>query len=62
MTHPDFAPTESAKAIDLLTTVRNKDVLYLSRHPATDFIKFVQIIRGPLAVARDVQLINNAAD
>jgi polysaccharide biosynthesis/export protein len=40
--------------------IRNKDVLYLSRHPAADFVKFVGIIRGPLAVARDVQLINNA--
>lgn len=39
--------------------VRNKDVLYLARHPATDFVKFVQIIRGPVAVARDVQVIQS---
>ncbi|MGV3549846.1 polysaccharide biosynthesis/export family protein [Rhizobium sp.] len=39
--------------------VRNKDVLYLARHPATDFVKFVQIIRGPTALAKDIQSINN---
>ncbi len=39
--------------------VRNKDVLYLARHPSTDFVKFVQIIRGPVALARDLQTINN---
>jgi polysaccharide export outer membrane protein len=39
--------------------VRNKDVLYLSRHPATDFIKFVNIIRGPVALAKDVQVLTN---
>ena len=39
--------------------VRNKDVLYLARHPATDFVKFVQIIRGPVALARDAQIITN---
>lgn len=39
--------------------VRNKDVLYLSRHPATDFIKFVAIIRGPVALAKDIQTIKN---
>jgi polysaccharide export outer membrane protein len=40
--------------------VRNKDVLYLSRHPATDFVRFVAILRGPLGVVKDVQTINNA--
>jgi polysaccharide biosynthesis/export protein len=39
--------------------VRNKDVLYLARHPSTDFVKFVQILRGPVAMARDVQTIAN---
>lgn len=39
--------------------VRNKDVLYLSRHPATDFIKFVAMVRGPVALAKDIQTIKN---
>ena len=39
--------------------VRNKDVLYLSRHPATDFVVFMSILRGPLGVAKDVQTINS---
>lgn len=39
--------------------VRNKDVLYLARHPATDFVKFIQIIRGPVGLARDAQIIQN---
>lgn len=39
--------------------VRNKDVLYLARHPTTDFVKFIAIIRGPVALAKDVQTINN---
>jgi polyphosphate kinase len=39
-THPDFAPTESAKAIDLLTAVRNKDVLV--QHPYHSFSTSVQ--------------------
>lgn len=29
--------------------VRNRDVIYLSRHPATDFSRFVSIITGTLA-------------
>lgn len=40
--------------------IRNKDVLYLARHPSTDFVKFVQILRGPVAVAKDVQIITGA--
>lgn len=39
--------------------VRNKDVLYLARHPTTDLVKFIQIIRGPVALARDVQVLKN---
>lgn len=35
--------------------VRNKDVLYLARHPSTDFVKFIQIVRGPVVLAKDVQ-------
>ncbi|WP_280773563.1 polysaccharide biosynthesis/export family protein [Rhizobium sp. SG_E_25_P2] len=35
--------------------IRNKDVLYLSRHPATDFAIFVRMIGGPVGVARNIQ-------
>ncbi|NUR16464.1 MAG: polyphosphate kinase 1, partial [Dermatophilaceae bacterium] len=38
--HPDFAPTESAKAIDLLAAVRQKDVLV--QHPYNSFSTSVQ--------------------
>ncbi len=39
--------------------VRNKDVLYLARHPSTDFVKFIQILRGPVALAKDVQIVTD---
>ena len=39
--------------------VRNKDVLYLSRHPATDVLKFIAIVRGPVGLAKDVQTLKN---
>jgi polyphosphate kinase len=39
-THPDFAPTESAKPIDLLAAVRQKDVLV--QHPYVSFSTSVQ--------------------
>ncbi|EWT02530.1 polyphosphate kinase [Intrasporangium oryzae NRRL B-24470] len=39
-THPDFAPTESAKPIDLLAAVRQKDVLV--QHPYNSFSTSVQ--------------------
>jgi polysaccharide export outer membrane protein len=29
--------------------VRNRDVIYLSRHPATDFARFVQMITGTVS-------------
>lgn len=32
--------------------VNNKDVIYLSRHPATDFIKFVNLIGAPAGIVR----------
>jgi polysaccharide biosynthesis/export protein len=35
--------------------VRAKDVLYLSHHPATDFVKFTSIIATPVAIARNIQ-------
>jgi polysaccharide export outer membrane protein len=34
--------------------IRNKDVLYISHHPSTDFVKFMTIIQAPVRVARDV--------
>lgn len=37
--------------------VQNKDVLYLSRHPATDFLKFVAMVSSPVKVWRDVDAI-----
>jgi polysaccharide export outer membrane protein len=35
--------------------VRNKDVLYLSRHPSTDFIFFARMISSPVSVARNIE-------
>lgn len=32
--------------------VNNKDVVYLSRHPATDLLKFLRMVSTPLGVAR----------
>lgn len=32
--------------------VNNKDVVYLSRHPATDLLKFLRLVSTPLVVAR----------
>ncbi|MGH6763323.1 MAG: polysaccharide biosynthesis/export family protein [Phyllobacterium sp.] len=32
--------------------VNSKDVIYLSRHPATDFIKFLNLIAAPAGLAR----------
>ncbi len=39
--------------------IRNKDVLYLSRHPATDFIKFVSLFNSSAAAAWNVNRIAN---
>jgi polysaccharide export outer membrane protein len=35
--------------------VRSKDVLYLSHHPSTDFVKFTTLISTPVAIARNIQ-------
>ncbi|MBO1026976.1 polysaccharide export protein [Ochrobactrum sp. SD129] len=32
--------------------INNKDVVYLSRHPATDLLKFLRLVSTPLGVAR----------
>ncbi|MBL0372343.1 polysaccharide export protein [Rhizobium sp. KVB221] len=37
--------------------IRNKDVLYLSRHPSTDFVKFMALVSSPVRIARDVDAI-----
>lgn len=35
--------------------IRNKDVLYLSRHPSTDFTLFVRMVAGPVGIARNIK-------
>ncbi|MDC5697294.1 RNA degradosome polyphosphate kinase [Intrasporangium calvum] len=47
-THPDFAPTESAKPTDLLAAVRSKDVLV--QHPYNSFSTSVQAFIEQAAV------------
>lgn len=37
--------------------IRNKDVLYISHHPSTDYIKFMGMISLPLRMGRDVQYL-----
>lgn len=32
--------------------INNKDVIYLSRHPATDLLKFLRLVSTPLTIAR----------
>lgn len=39
--------------------IRNKDVLYVSHHPSTDFAKFVALIAAPIRVGRDVQYLES---
>jgi polysaccharide export outer membrane protein len=39
--------------------VRNKDVVYLSRHPAVDFVKFMTIVNSPLNLVKNVQYMVN---
>lgn len=34
--------------------LRNKDVVYLARHPSTDFTKFMRLIAQPIGIARGV--------
>lgn len=38
--------------------VRSKDVLYLSHHPSTDFVKFTTIVATPVRIARDIDALN----
>ncbi|MDV3222102.1 RNA degradosome polyphosphate kinase [Intrasporangium sp.] len=54
-THPDFAPTESAKASDLLAAVRSKDVLV--QHPYNSFSTSVQAFIEQAAADPDVLAI-----
>jgi polysaccharide export outer membrane protein len=37
--------------------IRNRDVLYVSHHPSTDFSKFMILIGTPLRMGRDVQYL-----
>ena len=39
--------------------IRNRDVLYVSHHPSTDFTKFMTLIAAPLRMGRDVQYLAN---
>ena len=43
--------------------IRNKDVVYLARHPAADFLRFLSVVSGTAGqatgVARNIQLIQN---
>ncbi len=43
--------------------IRNKDVVYLARHPAADFLRFLAVVSGTAAqaasVGRNVQLLQN---
>jgi polysaccharide export outer membrane protein len=34
--------------------IRNKDVMYLSHHPSTDFVKFMAIVSAPVKIGRDI--------
>jgi polysaccharide export outer membrane protein len=34
--------------------IRNKDVLYLSRHPSTDYVKFMSMLGLTARVTRDL--------
>jgi polysaccharide export outer membrane protein len=34
--------------------IRNKDVLYISHHPTTDFVKFMGVVASPVRIARDI--------
>ncbi|MDB5525841.1 MAG: polysaccharide biosynthesis/export family protein [Rhizobium sp.] len=38
--------------------IRSKDVLYLSHHPATDFVKFTALVSAPLRIGRDAVALN----
>jgi polysaccharide export outer membrane protein len=38
--------------------IRNKDVLYLSHHPSTDFAKFMALISSPVRIGRDLDAMN----
>jgi polyphosphate kinase len=54
-THPDFAPTESSKASDLLAAVRTKDVLV--QHPYNSFSTSVQAFIEQAAADENVLAI-----
>ncbi|MGF0539547.1 polysaccharide biosynthesis/export family protein [Agrobacterium sp. ES01] len=37
--------------------IKNRDVIYASRHPSVDIVKFLTIVGKPVAIARSVQVI-----
>jgi polysaccharide export outer membrane protein len=37
--------------------IRNRDVLYVSHHPSTDFAKFMALIASPIRIGRDIQYL-----
>lgn len=39
--------------------VSNRDVIYISRHPSRDFLKFVELVSAPLAFATVIRSIND---
>jgi polysaccharide export outer membrane protein len=39
--------------------IKNRDVVYASRHPAVDIAKFVRLVSAPLATARTGQILLN---
>ena len=43
--------------------IKNRDVIYASRHPSVDFTKFLNIIARPIGiVASGLSIYNNATD
>jgi polysaccharide export outer membrane protein len=37
--------------------IKNRDVIYASRHPTVDFNKFMRLIATPIGIARNAQVL-----